>query len=151
MPDSCTFIWISFLRAVECSEALRLNLPVQAWQIWLFVCCYVFEWLYVWPVSCCFKAWPMIDRQNGWVFLRAAMAAVHFSPELLSEKPVTLLMINAPVRWAVSELQQTLNPDSQRASGPPNLRTATSVCPSTQQINGGLSTRGPVAASATAA
>lgn len=80
---------------------------------WLFVCSYVFEWQYVWLVSCCWKLWLVKGRKNGGVFESAAMAAVHFSPELLSEKPVTLLMINASVCQAVSELQQPLNPDSR--------------------------------------
>lgn len=111
-------VFVSFRHAVGSSEALHLNLPFPARQIWLFVSSYVFEWQYVWLVSCCLKLRPSKGRKNGWVFLSAAMAAVHFSPELLSEKPVTLLMINASVRWAVSELQQTLNPDSQRASAP---------------------------------
>lgn len=112
-------VFVSFLHAAGSSEALHLNLPFPARQIWLFVSSYVFEWQYVWLVSCCLKLRPVKGRKNGWVFLSAAMAAVHFSPELLSKKPVTLLMINASVRWAVSELQQTLNPDSQRASAPP--------------------------------
>ena len=51
----------------------------------------------------------MKGRKNGGVFVSAAVAAVHFSAELLSEKPVTLLMINASVRRAVSELQQPVN------------------------------------------
>lgn len=37
-------------------------------------------------------------KRQGWAFLKADMAAVHFSPDLLSEKPVTSLMINAPAR-----------------------------------------------------
>ena len=60
----------------------------------------------------------MKGRKNGGVFVSAAVAAVHFSAELLSEKPVTLLMINASVRRAVSELQQPLNPDSRCSLSP---------------------------------
>lgn len=88
-----------------------MSFPVR--QIWLFVSSYVFQWQYVWLVSCCWNVWPVKSRKNGRVFVSATMAAVHFSPELLSEKPVTLLMINASVCWAVSELQQPLNLDSQ--------------------------------------
>lgn len=87
---------------------------------WLFVCSYVFEWQYAWLVSCCWKLRLVKGRKNGGVFESAAMAAVHFSPELLSEKPVTLLMINASVRQAVSELQQPLNPDSRCSLSPTN-------------------------------
>lgn len=43
----------------------------------------------------CFLLLVIEGSESGWVFLRAAMATVHFSPELLSEKPATLLMINA--------------------------------------------------------
>lgn len=60
----------------------------------------------------------MKGRKNGGVFVSAAVAAVHFSAELLSEKPVTLLMINASVCRAVSELQQPLNPDSRCSLSP---------------------------------
>lgn len=61
-------------------------------------------------------------RKNSWVHVSAAMAAVHFSPDLLSEKRVTSQMINACVRWAVSELQQPLKPDSQGSLSPTTPR-----------------------------
>lgn len=134
------------------SEALRLNMLFPARKIWLFETSYVFEWQYVWFVSCCCKLRPVRGRKNGGLFSSAAMAAVHFSPELLSDKLVTLLMINASVRWAVSKLQQNLNPDSLWTSGPPppsSLRPSTSACPPAQQINGSLSSLRPAAASAT--
>lgn len=76
---------------------------------------YLVEWQRVWLISCCWRPGPMKGskkKRKGWVFLRAAMAAVHFSPDLLSEKPVTSLMINAPARRAVSKPRQTLNPDN---------------------------------------
>lgn len=123
VPDSCTFIWnvlvfVSFLHTICSLEALHFNMSLLARQIWLSMSSYVFEWQYVWLVSCCWKLRTVKGRKNGRVFVSAAMAAVHFSPELLSEKPVTLLMINASVRWAVSELQQPLNPDSRHSLSP---------------------------------
>lgn len=107
-----------YLHTVCSVEALHSTMSFPVWQICLFVCSYVFEWQCVWLVSCCWKLRPVKGRKNGRVFESAAMAAVHFSPELLSEKPVTLLMINASVRRAVSELQQPLNPDSRCSLSP---------------------------------
>ena len=122
VPDTFRFemllFSLPFLHTVCSLEALHFNVSFPARQIWLFVSSYVSEWQYVWLVSCCCKLRPLKGRKNSGVFVSAAMAAVHFSPELLSEKPVTLLMINASVRWAVSELQQPLNPDSRRSLSP---------------------------------
>lgn len=127
-----------------------MSFPVR--QRWLFVSSCVFQWQYVWLVSCCWNLWPVKSGKNGRVFVSAAVAAVHFSPELLSEKPVTLLMINASVRWAVSELQQPLNLDSRSVQlQTHNLRPPTSACPSVQQISGHLSSVWPAAASVTGA
>lgn len=122
VPDTFRFEMLlflfPFLHTVCSLEALHFNMSFPARQIWLFVSSYVSEWQYVWLVSCCCKLRPLKGRKNSGVFVSAAMAAVHFSPELLSEKPVTLLMINASVRWAVSELQQPLNPDSRCSLSP---------------------------------
>jgi len=74
--------------------------------------------MYNMSVSYCWKLRPVKDSKNGGVFVSTAMAAVHFSPDLLSEKPVTLLMINACTRRAVSDLQQPLNPDSCHSLSP---------------------------------
>lgn len=78
----------------------------------LFLISHAFERRYFWLVSCCWKLRTVKGRKNGGVFVSAAVAAVHFSPELLSEKPVTSLMINVCAHWAVLELQQPLKPDS---------------------------------------
>ena len=126
MADTCTLaffpvlVFVSVLH-IECRlQALlhsSVSFPVR--QICLFVSIYVFEWQYVWHVSCCWIPRLVKGRKNGAVFASTLMAAVHFSPELLSEQPVTLLMINASVRRAVSELRQPLRPDSWRNLRPP--------------------------------
>lgn len=76
------------------------------------------------------------------------MAAVHFSPDLLSEKPVTSLMINAPARRAVSKPRQTLNPDNlwDYPYPPPSPGPSTSACPPARRISGSRSLPRSVAA-----
>lgn len=118
--DVCTSIWYVFvlfsILHTECHlEALHSSVPFPVRQIWPFVSSYEFEWQYVWLVFRCRKVRLVKSRKNGGVFVSTGMATVHFSPELLSGKPVTLLMMNASVRWAVSQLQQPLKPDSRRS------------------------------------
>lgn len=107
---------------------------------------YLLEWQGVWLISCCWRLGPMKGSKKGWVFLRAAMAAVHFSPDLLSEKPVTSLMINAPAQRAVSKLRQSLNPDNLWDLPPPSPRPSTSACPPARRISGSRSLPRSVAA-----
>lgn len=140
-------VFVSFLHAAGSSEALHLNLPFPARQIWLFVSSYVFEWQYVWLVSCCLKL-----RQKEWLglFERShgscsffAWVALQEASYLADDKCLcTLSCLRTPADF---------KPWQPASLSPPNLRPATSPCPSAQQINGSLSSLRPVAALATAA
>lgn len=111
-------VFVSILHTVGSLETLHFNMSFPVRQICLSVSSYAFEWQYIWLASYCCELRAAESRKNGGVFVGAAIAAVHFSAELLSEKPVTFLMMNASVRWAVSELQQPLNPDSRCSLSP---------------------------------
>lgn len=123
--------WIEVQRAFQ-NPSICMCLS-QAGRYGCLFSCYAVEWQRVGLISCCWRLRPVKGskekrkKRQGWAFLRADMAAVHFSPDLLSEKPVTSLLINAPARRTVSKLRQTLNPDNLRDSARPSLRPPTSA------------------------
>lgn len=133
----------------------RPSISISLFQAGRYGClfsCYLVEWQRVCLISCCWRPGPMKGskkKRKGWVFLRAAMAAVHFSPDLLSEKPVTSLMINAPAHRAVSKPRQTLNPDNlwdYPPTPPHSPGPSTSACPPARRISGSRSLPRSVAA-----
>lgn len=79
-------------------------------------------------------------RRMAWVSSAAARGSCSFFARLaFSEKPVTLLMINAAVSRLRSRLQNPGSPAqlASPSSTPPRpRRLATSACPSVRQING---------------